>query len=96
MTAYIHGLVPESWPHLLVTLTEKPPQPPAHQRQSGHIGLVPVSFSCGLPGFHVTTTPLLLIQRGLSVSAQPTAESAHSKPSPGKDGLLRVLSPFWV
>lgn len=26
MTAYIHGLVPESWPHPLVTLTEKPPR----------------------------------------------------------------------
>lgn len=33
------GLIPESWPHALVTLTEKSPQPPAHQRQVATLAL---------------------------------------------------------
>lgn len=94
MTVFL-GLIPESWPHALVTLTEKPPQPPAHQRQSGLMGLVAGSFSCGLPGSPVTA-PLLLIQKGLSVLAQHGSQECRVQTKRWEVRLSRVLSPLWV
>lgn len=78
-----------------VTLTEKPPQPPAHQRQSGLMGLVQSlsAVTCLVPP---VTAPLLLIQKGLSVLAQHGSQECRFQTKRWEVRLSRVLSPLWV